>query len=192
MCPQPGGIPTELTTAFPDADLPPEAGEVDAVDSRVRLLRHRLSPWCEEALGVLGIVVEDVRAEHHFAPGLGDELTHLERHWASKLVGASAHKGGGFCNHGRPPGESCVPPIVEAGRSVSKRRLKLVVGEFLERFQNLAVIGVDALGSPRACPLLNPTLLVTLARLAHTQTPDMKLRARPSHLPANFFAIWVT
>src|ERR1035437_7931516 len=45
MCPQPGGIPSELTTAFPDANLPLRAGEVDAVDSRIRLLRHRLSPF---------------------------------------------------------------------------------------------------------------------------------------------------
>src|ERR1017187_9591384 len=45
MCPQPGGIPSELTTAFPDANLPLGAGEVDAVDSRVRLPRHRLSPF---------------------------------------------------------------------------------------------------------------------------------------------------
>src|ERR1017187_228540 len=65
------------------------------------------------------------------------------------------------------------------------------VGEFLERFQNLAVIGVDALVSHRVGPLLNPTLLVTLAGIAHTQTPGMKIRG-PSHLPANFFAIWVT
>src|ERR1017187_10348309 len=32
---------------------------------------------------------------------------------------------------------------------------------------------------------------VTLAGIAHTQTPGMKMRG-PSHLPANFFAIWVT
>src|ERR1017187_974737 len=134
--------------------------------------------WCEEALGVLGIVVEDVRAEHHLAPGLGDELTHLERHGASKLVDAGAHDSGGLCDHGRPPGESRVPPVLEAGRCVSKRRLKLVVGEFLERFQNLPVIWVNALVSHRVCPLLNPTLLVTLAGIAHTQTPGMKTRAR--------------
>src|ERR1035441_2782370 len=111
-------------------------------------------------------------------PSASTLVTHLERHWASKLVGASAHNGGGFCDHGRAPGESRVPPVVEAGRSVSKRRLKLVVGEFLERFQNLAVIGVDALVSHRVCPLLNPTLVVTLAGIAHTQTPGMKMRAR--------------
>src|ERR1035441_6332543 len=134
--------------------------------------------WCEEALGVLGIVVEDVRAEHHLAPGLGDELTHLERHGASKLVDAGAHDSGGLCDHGRPPGESRVPPVLEAGRCVSKRRLKLVVGEFLERFQNLPVIWVNALVSHRVCPLLNPTLLVTLAGIAPTQTPGMKTRAR--------------
>jgi hypothetical protein len=48
--------------------------------------------------------VAGVRAEHHLALGLVDELTHLERHWASKLVDASAHNGGGFCDHGHPLG----------------------------------------------------------------------------------------
>jgi hypothetical protein len=29
--------------------------------------------WCKETLGVLGIVVDDIRAQHHFAPSLVDE-----------------------------------------------------------------------------------------------------------------------
>src|ERR1017187_10859457 len=48
--------------------------------------RTRLEAFgCEEALGVPGIVVEDVRTERHFASSLVDELAHLERHWAGKL-----------------------------------------------------------------------------------------------------------
>jgi hypothetical protein len=92
---------------------------------------------CEEALGVLGVVVDDVRAERHFAAGLFDELAHLERHRAGELVHARAHDRGGFCDHDRPLGEGRVPPGLEAGRGGFKRRLKLLVGEFLERFQVL-------------------------------------------------------
>ena len=91
--------------------------------------------WCEEALGVLGVVVDDVRAERHFAAGLFDELAHLERHRASELVHARAHDGGGFCDHDRSLGERRVPPGLEAGRGGFKRRLELLVGEFLERLQ---------------------------------------------------------
>ena len=101
--------------------------------------------WCEEALGVLGIVVDDVGAEHDFAPGLVDALAHLERHRASELVDARTHECGGFCDHGRSLGEGLVPPGLEAGRGGCKRRLELLVGEFLERLQELAVIGIDAL-----------------------------------------------
>jgi len=46
--------------------------------------------------------------------------------------------------------------LLEAGRGVFKRRLELLVGEFLERLQNFAVIGVYALVSHRFCPLLKP------------------------------------
>ena len=101
--------------------------------------------WCEKALSVLGVVVDDVRAEHHFAPGLVEELTHLERHRPSELVHSRVHDGGGFCDHGRPLGKSLVPPSLEADCGSFDRRFELLVGEFLERLEDFAVIRVDAL-----------------------------------------------
>src|ERR1700722_11750228 len=103
--------------------------------------------WCEEAFGVFGIVVDDVRAEHHFAAGLVNELAHFERHRASELVDASAHNRGRFSDHRRSRRRSRVPPRLEAGCSGFKRHLELLVGEFLKRLQDLAVIGVNTLVS---------------------------------------------
>jgi len=100
-------------------------------------------------LGVPGVVINDVRAERHFATGLGDELAHLERHRAGELVHARAQDGGGFCGYGCTLGERRAPPSLEAGGGGFKRLLKLLVGEFLERLQDFAVIGVDTLvGGP--------------------------------------------
>ena len=70
---------------------------------------------------------------------------------------ARAHNGGRFRDHGRALGESCAPPGLKAGRRGFNRRFELVVGEFLERLQCLAVIGVDALVSHGflLCPALS-------------------------------------
>ena len=81
---------------------------------------------CEEAPGIPGVVINDVRAECHFAAGLGDELAHFERHRAGELVHMRAHDGGGFCGHGRSLGERRVPPVIEAGRGGFERLLKLL------------------------------------------------------------------
>ena len=96
--------------------------------------RARLEvPGGEETLGVLGVVVDDVRAERHFAAGLFDELAHLERHRASELIHIRAHDCSGFCHHHRAFREGRVPPGLETRRSSLNRRLKLLVGEFFER-----------------------------------------------------------
>ncbi len=122
--------------------------------------------WCEEFLGVLGVVVNDVRAEHHFVPGLVDELAHLERHQTSELVDVRAHDGGRFRDHGRALCKSRVPPTLEAGLGSFKRRLKLLVGESLECLQDFAVIGVNALVGHGLRPL---PIVVVRSRMMSAQ-----------------------
>src|SRR5664279_3390573 len=103
--------------------------------------------WCEEALSVLGIVVDDVRTEHDLAACLVDELAHLQRHRTSELVDARAHDSSRFSNHRRSLRKSRVPPSLETGRGCFKRSLELLVAELFERLQDLAVIRVNTLVS---------------------------------------------
>ena len=70
----------------------------------------------QEALGVLGVIGDDVGAEPHFAARLFDQLTHLKRDGPRELVDAGVHDGGGFFKHGRPLGICLVPPGFEARR----------------------------------------------------------------------------
>src|ERR1035437_9343334 len=96
-----------LATDWASCSVSTTPSEPGGVGTSAFLARARLTALSSSAFRA--------RAFGPMSPGLGHELTHLERHWASKLVGASAHNGGGFCDHGRPPGESRVPPVLEAG-----------------------------------------------------------------------------
>jgi hypothetical protein len=110
------------------------------------LARTRLELlWCEEALGVLGVVSDDVRTERHFPLGLFEALAHLVRHRASELVHSRAQNGGGFYGYDRSLRERCMSPAFKASHSGLNRLLKLRVGEFLERLEDFAVVGIDAL-----------------------------------------------
>src|ERR1019366_3310283 len=100
--------------------------------------------WCEEAFGVLGVVSDDVGTERHFPLGLFEALAHLVRHRASKLVHPRAQNGGGFCCYDRPLRERCMSPAFKASHSGLNRLFKLLIGEFLERLESFAVVGIDA------------------------------------------------
>ena len=69
----------------------------------------------QEALGVLGVVGEDLRAELHFAARLADPLAHLQRHGVREFVGLVVHERGGLGDDDRPLGIALVPPGLEAG-----------------------------------------------------------------------------
>src|SRR5664279_31080 len=124
-----------------DAEEYPDRAAFDLGFARTRIEVF----GCEEAFGVLGVVVDNVRAEHHFAACLADELTHLQGHRASELVDARAHDTGRFRNYGRSLRKSRVPPDLEASRSGFKRRLELPVTELFEGLQDLAVVWINAL-----------------------------------------------
>src|ERR1035438_6338425 len=101
--------------------------------------------WCEEALGVLGVVSDDVRTERHLPLGLFEALAHLIRHRSSELVHPLTEKRGGFCCYDRPLRERCMSPAFKASHSGLNRLLKLLIGEFLESLEGFAVVGIDAL-----------------------------------------------
>src|ERR1700674_261751 len=94
-----------------DAEEHSEGDTFDLGFARARLEGFR----CKETLGVLGIVVDDVRAQSNFAPSLADELAHLERHQPSELVHTCTHNSGGSSNYDRSLGERRAPPCLEAG-----------------------------------------------------------------------------
>src|ERR1039458_7301029 len=89
--------------------------------------------WCEGALGVLGVVSDDVRTERLFPVVLFEALAHLVRHRASELVHPRAQNGGGFCCYDRSLRERCMSPAFKASHSGLNRLLKLLIGEFLDR-----------------------------------------------------------
>ena len=101
--------------------------------------------WRKKALGILRVVGEDSDAELDLAARLVDSLAHFERHRASKFVGLRMQN---LCRLGhddRALGIGLVPPSLEAGRRGRKLGLELLVGQFIELFQELAVGGIDAL-----------------------------------------------
>ena len=70
---------------------------------------------CKEMLRVFGVVGNDIGAQHHFAPRLLDELSHLERHRDGELIDTSVHNFRGFRHYYRALREALVPPCIKAG-----------------------------------------------------------------------------
>ena len=125
---------------------------LDAEDHADRAALHMAfaEAWMElhrrqEALGVLGVIGEDARAELDLAARFVDALAHLQRHGVRQLVDLRMHQGGGFGDDVAPLGVCLVPPGLEAGRGGRDLALELLVGQFLELLQHFAVGGVDAL-----------------------------------------------
>jgi hypothetical protein len=99
----------------------------------------------QEALGVLGVVGEDVRAELHLAAGLADPLAHFERHRVRELVGLRMHDRRGLGHDDRALGIGLVPPGLEAGRGGARSWSRAPCPSALELLQELAVGGIEAL-----------------------------------------------
>ena len=91
----------------------------------------------QEALGVLGVIGEDVRTELHLSAGLADALAHLERHDVCEFVGPFMQQRRGFSHDDGPIGVRLVPPGVEARLGRRELGLEFLVGQFLEFLQKL-------------------------------------------------------
>ena len=74
-----------------------------------------------------------------------DALAHLERHDARELVDPFMQQRRRFGHDGCTLGVGLVPPGFEASLGGRDLGLEFLVREFLECFQCLAVIGIDAL-----------------------------------------------
>ena len=99
----------------------------------------------KEALGVLGVIGENSGTELHLSASLADPLAHLQRHDARELIGPFMQDRRRFGQDGCPFGIRLVAPSFEASLGGRDLGLEFLVREFLERFQCLAVIGIDAL-----------------------------------------------
>ena len=99
----------------------------------------------QEALGVLGVIGEDVRTELHLAAGFVDALAHLKRHRVRELVGLRMHDRRCLGDDDRALGIRFVPPGLKTGFGGRDLGLELFVSQFIELFQKLAGGGVEAL-----------------------------------------------
>ena len=96
----------------------------------------------QEALGILGVIGKDVRAELHLAAGFIDALAHFERHRVRELVGLRMHDRRCLGHDDRALGIGLVPPGLEAGCGGRDLGLELFVSQFIELFQKLSSGGV--------------------------------------------------
>ena len=109
--------------------------------AETRMQLHRR----QEALGVLGVIGEDVRAELHLAAGFADPLAHFERHRVRELVGLRMHDRCSFGDDDRSLGISLLPPSLKASCGGGDLGLELFVRQLIELFQKLSGGGVEAL-----------------------------------------------
>src|SRR5580704_7683917 len=97
----------------------------------------------KEALGALGIVVDDVGAERYFTETFSDQLTHLQRDETGELGGARTQDSRGLRKHRGPLGERLLPPFGEAAFRLRDRFVDFRVSVVRKLFDELAVVRVD-------------------------------------------------
>jgi hypothetical protein len=110
----------------------------------------------KEALGVLGIVREDIRAELHFPLGFPNALAHLQRHGVRELIDPLVHEIGRLCDNDRSFCVGLEFPCLEALLGCRQLLFELLVGQFVEFLEEFAGRGVETLISH--CLFLFPLL----------------------------------
>lgn len=108
-------------------------------DSEVQLGR------CNEGLGVLGVIGQDVAAELDLTARLVNALAHLQRLQPGEVVDMGMQQRRRFRQDGGTLGVGLVLPGLEPGLCRRQHLVELGVAQVLETLQPLAVVGVDAL-----------------------------------------------
>ena len=107
----------------------------------------------QESLGVLGVVVEDLRAELHLTQTLGIELAHFQREQPSELVQAFAKDRRGAPAHRRALAKRRLAPRLKRLLRLREKLHGLLVGQVIKGGHYLVVERVDGLVSHRVSSL---------------------------------------
>ena len=100
----------------------------------------------QKGLGMLGVVVQNGRAQGDFAQALRQQLAHFQRDEFGKLLRALAQDGSGPRQHGRALGKAFGAPFVfkTVGR-LAEFFLQRGVVDFVKFLQDFSVVGIGAL-----------------------------------------------
>ena len=101
---------------------------------------------CQELLGMVGVIVEDSRAQGDFALALRDQLAHLQRDQRGEILRAFTQDVGRALEDRLAFVKAGVAPVVaEAVVGGLDAGLELFVADFEESLADLLVVGVPAL-----------------------------------------------
>ena len=99
----------------------------------------------KEALGILGVVAKDIRAELHFALRFSYALAHFQSHRVRQLIDPLVHQRGGLGDDDRSFCVGLEFPGLEALFGCRQLLFELLVGQFVEFLEELAGGGVETL-----------------------------------------------
>jgi hypothetical protein len=100
---------------------------------------------CQEALGILGVIRQNSRAELDFAPRFADSLAHFQGHGVRQRVGLLMHELRRLCDDDGPLGIALVAPRFVAGLCRGKLGLELRVRYLIEGLDEFPVERVERL-----------------------------------------------
>ena len=142
----------QMRTCDPSKLVVGEVPGLDAEDQADRAALHmafaetRMELYrCKEALGILGVISQNVRAELHLAAGFINPLAHFERHRVRELVSLRVQNLRRFAYDGRTLGVSLLPPSLKTSCGGSDLGLELFVRQLFELLQELPGGRVEAL-----------------------------------------------
>jgi hypothetical protein len=138
-------------------------GEVPGLDAKqhadgeafhVRFSAHG-TQWgrCQEGLGVLRVIAQDLCAEIDLTARLVNALAHLQSLQLGEVVDMGVQQLCRLCQDGGTLDVGLVLPGLEAAFCRRQRAVELAIAHVWEAFEFLAIIGVDTLVGHAGVPL---------------------------------------
>jgi hypothetical protein len=123
-----------------DAEHDADRAALHMADAMARMKRHIR----QKALGVLGVIGQNLRTELDLAFGLADPLAHFQRHDVREMVGLIMQQLGRLVHDLGAVGIARVLPGREAGGRGRDFLFELLVRDFVERFDECIVERINA------------------------------------------------